>query len=340
MEINLGAKIRELRKKKGLTQEELAVKLNVSSQAVSKWEIGTCYPDMAQIPVIANFFGVSLDELFCYDVAQRSAKIDEIITEHNKFFWNNRSKSEEILLNGLKEYPDNERLLTELMELYSSKGITENTDKAISLAMQLSADTKDVFLQCRAKSVLVSLYLRLDRYNDAKEIIESLPVMYPYMLCDKMRGASYSLKGEDRLKWAKEWKIIEIQELYISCEMEGAGYWETERYEDALVSFGQYRRVIEMFMRSDEINLDSYLWSGMQTHHWCAYLREAGCLVKLGRAEEAKAKIARAHNILIHSWTEKNGSADYFAKEPETYLAPFRKYYSEWGLDKIEPCPW
>ena len=40
MTINLGAKIRELRKKKELTQEELAEKLNISSQAVSKWENG------------------------------------------------------------------------------------------------------------------------------------------------------------------------------------------------------------------------------------------------------------------------------------------------------------
>ena len=40
MDINLGIKIRELRKKRGLTQEELAVKLNISSQAISKWENG------------------------------------------------------------------------------------------------------------------------------------------------------------------------------------------------------------------------------------------------------------------------------------------------------------
>lgn len=338
MEINLGIKIRELRKKKELTQEELAAKLNISPQAISKWENGTCYPDMAQIPILANFFGVSLDKLFGYDATRMNVRIDEIIAEHNKWFWSDRKRSETILLNALQDYPDNERLLTELMELYSSDEL-KNEEKAMLIANRIAADSTDVFLQCRAKAIIVDLHLENDRYDDAKEIIETLPVMYPYMLCDKMRTTSYSLKGEDRLKWAKDWKTIEIQELYIACDLEGAGYWEVGKYEEALSAFGQYRRVIEMFMRSDAINLDSYLWNGMQTHHWCAYLREAACLVKMERTEEAKAKIDRAYYILLHSWTEKDGSVDYLAKAPDDYLTPFREHYSQWELDTFSPCP-
>ena len=62
--INLGNKIRALRKKKGITQEQLAGALNMSPQAVSKWEMGAGYPDVALLPVIAAYFGVSLDVLF------------------------------------------------------------------------------------------------------------------------------------------------------------------------------------------------------------------------------------------------------------------------------------
>lgn len=54
--INIGNKIRELRKKKGITQEVLASVLSVSPQAVSKWESGLTYPDMEMIPVIAGYF--------------------------------------------------------------------------------------------------------------------------------------------------------------------------------------------------------------------------------------------------------------------------------------------
>ena len=62
----IGRKIRNLRKSKALTQEELAEKLSVSSQAVSKWETGSSSPDISMIPIIARFFNISIDELFNY----------------------------------------------------------------------------------------------------------------------------------------------------------------------------------------------------------------------------------------------------------------------------------
>ena len=63
---SIGKKIRQLRKAKKLTQEQLAVALNVSGQAVSKWETEQTVPDISLLPVIARFFGVSMDELFGY----------------------------------------------------------------------------------------------------------------------------------------------------------------------------------------------------------------------------------------------------------------------------------
>ena len=54
--------IKKLRKAKGLTQEELAEAVNVSFQAVSKWENGGA-PDLEILPSLANTFGVTIDEL-------------------------------------------------------------------------------------------------------------------------------------------------------------------------------------------------------------------------------------------------------------------------------------
>lgn len=53
----------QLRKQKGLSQEELASRLNVSRQTVSKWEIGDSTPDMEKLAAISDLFEVSLDEL-------------------------------------------------------------------------------------------------------------------------------------------------------------------------------------------------------------------------------------------------------------------------------------
>ena len=61
MEFN--EKLQELRKRKGLTQEELAEKLYVSRTAVSKWESGRGYPSIDSLKAIAKFFSVTVDEL-------------------------------------------------------------------------------------------------------------------------------------------------------------------------------------------------------------------------------------------------------------------------------------
>jgi len=61
--MNLGYKILELRKKAGLTQEELAEKVEVSRQTISNWELSETCPDIKQAHKLADLFCVSLDEL-------------------------------------------------------------------------------------------------------------------------------------------------------------------------------------------------------------------------------------------------------------------------------------
>ena len=62
----LGDKIRALRKNKQITQAQLAEALSVSSQSVSKWENNMSAPDISVLPVIARYFGITMDELFNY----------------------------------------------------------------------------------------------------------------------------------------------------------------------------------------------------------------------------------------------------------------------------------
>lgn len=62
----IGKKIRTLRKNKNMTQERLAEVLSVSSQAVSKWENGISMPDIELLPIIARYFGITMDEFFNY----------------------------------------------------------------------------------------------------------------------------------------------------------------------------------------------------------------------------------------------------------------------------------
>ena len=75
MEFN--EKLQELRKQKGLTQEELAERLYVSRTAISKWESGRGYPNIESLKAIAKFFSVTIDELLSSDEALMLAEEDE-----------------------------------------------------------------------------------------------------------------------------------------------------------------------------------------------------------------------------------------------------------------------
>lgn len=75
----------ELRKQKGLSQEELANRLNVSRQTVSKWEVGDSAPDMEKLIAISDLFEISLDELVMgKEVADKNEWTEKILTTDNK----------------------------------------------------------------------------------------------------------------------------------------------------------------------------------------------------------------------------------------------------------------
>lgn len=127
MQLNLGEKIRFLRRRDGRTQEELASALGVTAQAVSRWEAGGSYPDMNLIPSIANYFGISIDELFGYE-NRRELKIEQLFAEISRMTRQNsgvdRNITECIALarNALVEFPGNEKLMFALASALCTAG--------------------------------------------------------------------------------------------------------------------------------------------------------------------------------------------------------------------------
>ena len=127
MHLDLGQKIRELRQRDGRTQEALAEAIGVTSQAVSRWEANGGYPDMETIPSIANYFGVSIDELFGYS-NERSKKIDELVAKIEQM--NLQNNGEDINIdecisfarNALIEFPNNEKIMLCLASVLYNAG--------------------------------------------------------------------------------------------------------------------------------------------------------------------------------------------------------------------------
>ena len=341
--MNLGCRIRELRKERNLTQERLAAALNISAQAISKWEMGISYPDMSMIPVLAGFFGVSLDALFDFNIENVEKEIDKIRLEFNQYFWDNFEKAEQILLDGLKLYPSSIQLKTDLLELYAyhvDRG-DEIINKAFALGSQIIYVSQDIFCTCRTKANLIHIYEYLekernqDQYEDIKEIIDSLPYIYPYMLQDKMRLSASYIKGEEGMREALNLKNIEWQEFFIACNTVAHRYFALGDYENALASFQESVDIIERFMYPDKKGYDAYPIGGTHANHAIAVLDIAACRFRLGRIETLDALIAKAKHIYFDAY-ESIQLWDYNKqiREMEEY---FTKEYHQKGLDEYKP---
>jgi len=127
MQIPLGERLRQLRRRNGRTQEELAEALGVTSQAVSRWETGSCYPDTELLPAIARYFGVSIDELFGYE-NERAQKIDELAERITRM--NRENNGEDVNMDecirlardSLVQFPGSEKLMLCLASVLFNAG--------------------------------------------------------------------------------------------------------------------------------------------------------------------------------------------------------------------------
>ena len=341
--MNLGNKIRELRRARNLTQEQLAATLNISAQAVSKWEMGASYPDMTMIPTLAALFKVSLDELFDFDVKNVDKEIEDIRLEYNKYFWSNFEKAEQILLDGLKLYPASIQLKTELFELYAyniDRG-DEIITKAFELGSHIISISQDIFCTCRTKANMIHIYTCLeilkgqDHYEDIKKIIETLPYIYPYMVQDKMRLSASHIKGEEGMTEAKALKDIEWQEFFIACAQVGRRYFDMGDYENAMIHFQESVDVIERFMYSDKQGFDAYPIGGTHANHAIRLLDIATCMFRLGKTEGIDALIEKSKHIYFDTYNHIE-LRDY-NKTMRKMVDYFTKEYNQKKLNEYKP---
>lgn len=202
--LKLGEKIRELRKQAGRTQEDLAHALGVTCQAISRWEANGGYPDMEIMPAIANYFHVSIDELFGYH-GDRARKVDEIIDKIHSMQIEARGDdlwiedAIDMLREGLAEFPQNEKLLILLAEVLASAGwrkhkehlyydvegyIRHDADlhqknpywiEAVKVCENLVGTVQDVTIKNRAIYVLVLLYRNLGETKKAILYAQQMP---------------------------------------------------------------------------------------------------------------------------------------------------------------------
>lgn len=193
MKLSIGENIKLFRKAKDITQEQLAEMLNVSSQSVSRWELGICYPDMELLPMLAEIFEITVDKLLGVDNIAEKKKVDEYLNRFQVAI--NQGKIDEcisIAREGVAEYPNNYALLNKLMyalfvsgddtgNISNWKENMENYDAEItSLGERIMKYCPDQNIRLEAISRLAFNHCEQGRKEIGKQIYEMLP---PMILC-------------------------------------------------------------------------------------------------------------------------------------------------------------
>ena len=206
MNLLLGEIIRRKRLDKNLTQEEMASHLGVSFQAISKWERGDGYPDIEMLPAIANYFGISIDELLGMSVSEKTDKYNAINAQWAENNQNRLNKENvELMKNALKIYPNDALLLVQLStSLEKLDGTdeekTEYLRESIAVQEQIIRYCDDCEVRGATLYNICFAYRKIGEHDKAIEQARKLPNLYK----SQENALVYFLEGEEKHNVAKE----------------------------------------------------------------------------------------------------------------------------------------
>ena len=176
--MSFGKTIKNLRRNSDLTQEKLAELLNISPQAVSRWETDVAMPDISLLPPLANLFGVTTDYLLGMDTYQkdlRKVEFDKAFFEYWKH--DDKESNYQIAVRAAAEYPGNMEYIEWLAssEYYvaflrkNESEFRELLEKSVSHYNVVLDHSKEAKLINRALNGIVLSLCMLNRKDEAKE---------------------------------------------------------------------------------------------------------------------------------------------------------------------------
>ncbi|MBR6018860.1 MAG: helix-turn-helix domain-containing protein [Lachnospiraceae bacterium] len=206
MELKIGENIKRLRKAHDITQEDFANILGVSSQSVSRWEKGVCYPDMELLPSLAGYFKISVDELLGIGDLEKSRKYDEINATWKK---NNEkglhSENAALMRKALKNYPNDSLLLVQLSTSLEKIGGTAEEKRlhladSIAIQEQILRYGEDSEVRGATMYNICISYMKNGEPEKAIEQAEKLPNLYKA----RENALIYFLEGAERRRISED----------------------------------------------------------------------------------------------------------------------------------------
>lgn len=172
--------IRQKRLEKGLTQEQVANYLGVTTPAVSKWETGATYPDIVLLPALARLLDTDLNTLLSFqenlsdkEVALFLNKVTETV-EREGF-----DAGYLLAMKKIKEFPNCDLLIGNIAMLlegflnFSGKKVDKKYQEEIENLHKLASKSNDVNVREQSQGILISKLIEKEKYDEAQEILDT-----------------------------------------------------------------------------------------------------------------------------------------------------------------------
>lgn len=169
MNITIDKNLRDLRMKRGNTQEDLAEFLGLSPQAVSRWERGETMPDITFLPQIAAYYNVSVDDLLGVGEMRKQEKIEEYNLKRFEYLSRQKyNENLELWQNAHREFPNDMMVLCYLSEALYLK---EKYHESVEAGERVLRESTDQRLRDAAMRMLCLSYSRLGNREKAQKYV-------------------------------------------------------------------------------------------------------------------------------------------------------------------------
>src|SRR5690554_5834830 len=266
--MNLGSKIKSLRIKKNLTQEQLADYLSVSVQTISRWETSVNYPDVIMLPVLANIFDVTTDYLLEVDIGKNREAIKKIKEKIQKLQnFGNLDEAIVILRDALKRFPNNFELLLTLSEILiiHQEKKPENLKEASNISMRvLENSTKEKYRK-QAINNLFFAYLNLGDKKRMREIYDNYIANEENNSFDNC--AHYVLEGNELVDYIQDNLINKYYNLWHDL----IGLQKSKLYttEEKIMNLDKFNKITKIFFESNDLGY--FNWLVLNINHKIAF---------------------------------------------------------------------
>ncbi len=268
MAMTMGQIIKQLRKGRGFTQEELAERLGVMYQAISKWENDSGMPDISQIVPLATIFDVSTDFLFGIGHTSETEDALKIVSSANSIQEYGKLdtylKAYDILLDGLKKYPNNYIITFNCMNLGVSLSLPDNgwiyaKDRAESIISEtirqanfIITNSKNISDILWARQNLVFLYSANKKFDLATTEARNFPVRTDLTLYSTMATVNEYMGNHEREATYLCSDIdYSLQAFENNVARLGKAYYNNGNYTDAIEVYERFFSVMKAIFKDE-----------------------------------------------------------------------------------------